>query len=94
MTYALMSLALIALAIAIDWFVTGSRLSFQPQTLKLMLMLLVLTFVFDNLIVGYGIVGYNESNTLGIFLPKMPIEDFSYAIAAAILVPSVMKRYE
>ncbi|MDN4472401.1 lycopene cyclase domain-containing protein [Demequina zhanjiangensis] len=51
--------------------------------------LLALTFVFDNLIVGAGIVGYDDSLTLGIRVPIAPIEDFAYAIGAVLLIPAL-----
>ncbi len=53
------------------------------------LVLIALTAVFDNLIVGAGIVGYDDSLTLGIRVPIAPIEDFAYAIGAALLVPAL-----
>jgi lycopene cyclase domain-containing protein len=51
--------------------------------------LLVLTAVFDNVLVGLGIVGYDESVISGIRLGVAPIEDFAYAVAAAVGLPSL-----
>lgn len=51
--------------------------------------LVVLTAVFDNVIVGTGVVGYDEGRISGLRLGVMPIEDFSYAIAAIVLLPSL-----
>ena len=51
--------------------------------------LVALTAVFDNVIVGSGIVAYDASRILGIRLGVAPIEDFSYAIAAALVLPAL-----
>jgi lycopene cyclase domain-containing protein len=48
---------------------------------------LALSVVFDNLIVGLGIVAYHSEKTLGLRLPVAPIEDFAYTIVAVALVP-------
>jgi lycopene cyclase domain-containing protein len=51
--------------------------------------LLVLTAVFDNVLVATGIVGYDESRISGVLVGVAPIEDFAYAIAAVVLLPSL-----
>jgi len=51
--------------------------------------LLVLTVIFDNAIVGTGIVAYDASKISGLMIGIAPIEDFAYTLAAAILIPSV-----
>lgn len=48
--------------------------------------LVIATAVFDNLIVGTGIVAYDESLILGIKIGYAPIEDFAYALAAPLLI--------
>jgi lycopene cyclase domain-containing protein len=50
---------------------------------------LVLTAVFDNVLVGLGIVGYDAAAISGVRLGFAPIEDFAYAIAAAVGLPSL-----
>jgi lycopene cyclase domain-containing protein len=52
---------------------------------------LLLTAVFDNVLVGTGIVGYDASRISGAFVGVAPIEDFAYAIAAVLLLPSVWR---
>ena len=49
--------------------------------------LLVLTLVFDNLIIWAGIVAYDPSKLLGWYLGLAPVEDFMYALLAAIREP-------
>jgi lycopene cyclase domain-containing protein len=51
--------------------------------------LLVTTAIFDNVIIGLGIVAYDPSHTSGITVGLAPIEDFAYAIAAAIGLPAL-----
>jgi len=51
--------------------------------------LLVITAVFDNVLVGLGFVGYDRALISGVFLGNAPIEDFAYTVAAAILLPSL-----
>lgn len=50
---------------------------------------LVLTAVFDNVLVGTGIVAYDRELISGVFVGVAPIEDFAYAIAAIVLLPSL-----
>ena len=51
--------------------------------------LLVLTAVFDNLIVGTGIVGYDPARIIGLRVGVAPIEDFAYPAAAALALPAL-----
>ena len=51
--------------------------------------LLVVTAIFDNVMIGIGLVGYNHAKISGAFIGVAPLEDFAYAIAAAVLLPSV-----
>lgn len=53
------------------------------------LALTALTAVFDNAIVGTGIVAYEDTKISGLMIGVAPIEDFAYTLAAAILIPSV-----
>jgi lycopene cyclase domain-containing protein len=49
--------------------------------------LLLLAAVFDNVLVGLGIVAYDPARISGAFIGFAPLEDFSYAIAAVVLLP-------
>ncbi len=51
--------------------------------------LLVVTAIFDNVMIGVGLVGYGRAKISGAFIGVAPLEDFAYAIAAAVLLPSV-----
>ena len=51
--------------------------------------LLVMTAVFDNIMISVGLVAYNESLISGAFIGVAPLEDFAYAIAAIVGLPSL-----
>jgi lycopene cyclase domain-containing protein len=51
--------------------------------------LLVVTAVFDNVMIGIGLVGYDRALISGVFIGRAPLEDFAYTIAAAVLLPSL-----
>jgi len=51
--------------------------------------MLVVTAVFDNLIIASGIVDYDSTKISGGMIGLAPIEDFAYTIAAVLIVPSV-----
>jgi lycopene cyclase domain-containing protein len=53
------------------------------------LFMLLMTLVFDNLIIASGIVDYDFDKTAGIRLFLAPIEDFAYTLVALVLVPSL-----
>ena len=92
MTYASLAVPFVGLAAAVLvvaavvrrpgrrwWAATGLTL----------LALLVLTAVFDNVIVGTGIVGYDPDRILGVRIGVAPVEDFAYPIAAALGLPAL-----
>jgi lycopene cyclase domain-containing protein len=54
--------------------------------------LLILTAVFDPLIIYFNIVDYSPEKILGLKLLGAPIEDFFYALYAACIVPLVWNR--
>ncbi len=51
--------------------------------------LLILTAIFDSLIIWAGIVGYDSEKILGLMIGFAPIEDFFYALLAVIIVPAL-----
>ena len=50
--------------------------------------LLSLTAVFDNVIIGLDIVRYGHEHLMGLYLGLAPLEDFSYSLAAVLLLPA------
>lgn len=66
----------------------AGRRALVPALIGLVV-LVALTAVFDPVIVGTGIVAYDESRILGVRLGVAPIEDFSYCIVAALALPAL-----
>ncbi|WP_061963229.1 lycopene cyclase domain-containing protein [Demequina aurantiaca] len=87
MTYVILSVAVLAL-IALVTVPTLRRAPARPLVLTA-LVLIALTAVFDNVIVGLDIVAYDEQLISGVKLWYAPIEDFAYALGAVMLVPAV-----
>lgn len=53
------------------------------------ILMFVLTAIFDNVIIGTGIVAYDEELISGVKILYAPLEDFAYTLVALVLVPSV-----
>jgi len=54
-----------------------------------LIVLLVFTAIFDNLIVGLGIVAYDPAKLSGLYIGVVPIEDFAYSVAAVLVLPTL-----
>lgn len=54
-----------------------------------LVVLLLMTALFDNIMIGIGLVGYEPSLISGVFVGIAPLEDFAYALAVAVLLPSL-----
>ena len=68
--------------------IRGSTL--RPAVLAItMAVLLAMTAVFDNIMIGVGLVGYDPSRISGVFIGIAPVEDFAYAVAAVLLLPAL-----
>ena len=68
--------------------IRGSTL--RPAVLAItMAVLLAMTAVFDNIMIGVGLVGYDEARISGVFVGIAPVEDFAYAVAAVLLLPAL-----
>lgn len=53
------------------------------------LALLVLTAVFDTLMIASGLFHYDADQLLGVSVGLAPIEDFAYPLAGALLLPAL-----
>lgn len=53
--------------------------------------LIILTAIFDSLIITNEIVGYDAEKNANLYIIKAPIEDFAYTIAAFLLVPVIFE---
>ena len=67
-----------------------SRLCFDRVPVLLMV---IMTAVFDNFIVATGIVSYDESKLSGIKILFAPIEDFAYTIVLVPLIALIRSYY-
>ena len=92
--YPIIALALVAIAVAARLVLAavarrqGRPLPLAP-TLITGVVLVVLTLVFDNLMIGVGLYGYPAEQLLGVRIGLVPLEDLSYPIATATLLPAV-----
>lgn len=91
MTYALLSgivlVVIIALVLVIRRCTPVPARPGRRELLIPLAVVLALTAVFDNVIIGVGIVAYDPERISGIRLGIAPIEDFAYSIAAALVAP-------
>ena len=90
MTYWALNLPFLAVAALVAVAAILSRRAPRWKAIGLAAIpVLLLTVIFDNLLVGVGIVGYDPSRISGAVIGVAPLEDFAYAIAALVLLPSL-----
>jgi lycopene cyclase domain-containing protein len=88
MTYWLLNLAFLAIVALVAMAAIVTRRSPRWRVVGLAAIpLVILTAVFDNVLVGVGIVAYDPQRISGAHLGVAPLEDFAYAIAAVVLLP-------
>ncbi|AXL12818.1 lycopene cyclase domain-containing protein [Microbacterium foliorum] len=51
--------------------------------------LVILTAVFDTLMIATGLFHYSPAHLLGVHIGLAPLEDFAYPVAGAILLPTL-----
>ena len=92
MTYLWLNTIFLGLAIAVAavalWRRPAARRLAAPAGLALAAVL-VLTAVFDNIMIGVGLVAYDADLISGWFVGLAPVEDFAYPVAAALLLPAL-----
>lgn len=64
----------------------GRRMALSAVTAGV---LLFLTAIFDNIMIAAALFSYPDEHLSGVKIGLAPIEDFSYALCAAFLVPAV-----
>ena len=91
MRYALIVLPFLAMTAAVviasarrPWF--GRRMAASGVAA---VALTVLTAIFDNAMIAAGLFSYPPEHLSGLRIGLAPLEDFSYALCAAFLVPAV-----
>jgi len=97
MTYLLLNTAFLApvLAVAVAAIVVARQRNpagvarSLPALLIGLVAIVIATAVFDNVIIATGIVDYDAARISGAKIGVAPVEDFAYAIAAAVLLPAL-----
>ena len=90
MTYALLNAVFLAVVVVVLVVALRRRVLRAAALLGTLAVLLVMTAVFDNVMIGVGLlVAYDDELISGIRIGVAPIEDFAYAIAAALLLPAL-----
>jgi lycopene cyclase domain-containing protein len=89
MTYGDMNLIFLVIAGIATWVIKSRFRCFTTPIV--LLPMLILTAVFDNLIILAGIVDYDTTKLMGIYVGVVPIEDFAYTVVAVLLVPAIWK---
>lgn len=89
-TYLTLNLIFIALSLAALWRLNALR--WNNTMTWLLISLIILTAIFDSLLIAIGIFDYSPSKILGLKIGYAPIEDFMYAALAVIVIPSIWSR--
>ncbi|WP_460799027.1 lycopene cyclase domain-containing protein [Microbacterium sp. GXF0217] len=91
MTYSLLALVFLALAAAgaIAAALVARRRPDLGAVMIALAALLLLTAVFDTIMIGVGFFTYADEHLLGVLIGLAPIEDFAYPLAGVILLPAI-----
>lgn len=90
MTYTLLNIVFLAVVGLVAIAAVVARRSPRWRAVGLAaLLLLTMTAIFDNVIIGMGLVAYDDSLISGVRIGLAPIEDFAYTVAALVLLPAV-----
>ena len=93
MSFALLSLYFLAgsvllLFIAL-WVRRISLRTVAPALGIALLALVLLTAIFDNVMIGSGLFAYAEKTLLGVRVGLAPLEDFSYPVSVVFFAPAL-----
>mgnify|MGYP000011429883 CR=1 FL=1 len=90
MTYTLLNIVFLAIVALVGVAAVLARRSPNWRAVGLASILMIaLTAIFDNVIIGTGIVDYDDALISGIRIGVAPIEDFAYTVAALVLLPAL-----
>lgn len=88
-TYLILNICFILFALII----VGFRFKLPIKSWGISILVLwVLTAIFDTILVHFGIVAYTESHILGTQVGEAPIEDFFYPLLSSLLIPILWIR--
>lgn len=91
MSYPLLTIVVLGI-FAVYAILMRRWLTLKPLTFAALVMF-ALTAIFDNVIIGTGIVAYDDELLLGVKILYAPIEDFAYTAVALVLVPSLFNLF-
>ena len=92
-TYLLFASIVVVVALVFDRYILRTKIVGTRRWVVTTISMIVLTLVFNNLIVGFSVVTYDQSRISGLKVPFMPIEDLSYTIAVSTIVPAMITYY-
>lgn len=93
MSYVLLCIAFLVVAAVVALIARRRDLMPSPAALLAAAAVLVLlTAVFDNVMIAVGLFDYSSAHISGIRIGAAPIEDFAYPLAAVILLPALWSR--
>lgn len=87
MTYTLLNACFLIPAALLAWS-TRKRIPTGPWLLTAAV-LIALTIIFDNIMIGVGLFYYSPETSSGITIGLMPIEDLSYTVFAVLVLPAL-----
>lgn len=91
MTYALISIPFLIFAALLAYRHRNAMPRQLAVTAVVAVILLVLTIIFDNLMIWAELVGYGDEQRLGLDIGLVPIEDLFYPLVAALIIPAVWR---
>ena len=90
-TYIVLNTVFLAAVLAIlKW---RGLLVWNRSVVVTLCIMIACTAIFDSLIIAAGIVDYDTTKILGIYIGTAPLEDFMYALLAAVIVPALWKGF-
>ena len=90
-TYVALNVVFLAVVLAVlKW---RRLLVWNRSVIVTLCILIACTAVFDSLIIAAGIVDYDTTKILGVYIGTAPIEDFMYALLAVAIVPALWKGF-
>jgi lycopene cyclase domain-containing protein len=92
MTYAGLAVPFLALAVGllvVAAVVRRPSRQWWTATAVTLIALLVLTIVFDNLMIAADLFRYDDAHTSGVLVGRAPVEDLAWPLAAALGLPAL-----
>lgn len=95
MTYWLINIPFLLVAALVLGVALGRKAS--PRALPWLIsavVMMALTAIFNNAIIGSGLVAYDPELLSGVMVGVAPLEDFSYTLAALMMIPALWHLLE